>query len=200
MSLLRRADRVARPRRRWGQLAVRWIVPIIASITPVLLIAINVAAFMVQHLQQFRWTIAVLAFVSGMMWNTYLAVKAYRFVQRRSSSVPDVNEANEEVVIVIGMAVILAVSFVLAWLTYRQLDDPAHLPDAYTFWWGFLQIALPFGIKIFNDLDRRGGLRPRRRRTDTGGVEGVRGQPAPPSPAPPPTQAGYTPPPWLPPS
>ena len=201
MSLLRRRDRSPTPgeKRHWGRLAARWIVPIVGGITPVLLIAINVAAFMVKHLDQFRWTIAVLAFLSGMMLNTYLALKIYRFLQRRISAIPQVNEANEEYVIVIGMGVILAVSFVLAWLTYRQLDDPAHLPDAFTFWWGFLQIALPFGIKMFNDLDRRGGLRLGRRRTPTGTGDGVRGQPTP-APPPPPTQAGYTPPPWLPPS
>ena len=201
MPVLRRADRARAPRRRWGQLAVRWIVPIVGGVTPVLLIAINVAAFMVKHLDQFRWTISVLAFLSGMMLNTYLALKIYRFLQRRIDAIPAVNEANEEYVIVLGMGLVTVLSFVLAWLCYRGLEDPNSLPNGFTFWYGFVQIALPFGYKVIFDWDRssagrRRGLEPAPGR----GVGAAAGAPPAGSPPPTPTQAGYTPPPWLPPS
>ena len=201
MALLRRRDRSAAPgeKRHWGRLAARWIVPIVGGITPVLLIAINVAAFMVKHLDQFRWTIAVLAFLSGMMLNTYLALKIYRFLQRRISAIPQVNEGNEEYVIVIGMGAVTVFSFILAYLSYKGLEDPNGLPNAFTFWYGFLQIALPFGYKIFFDWDRTSAGR---RRGVTAGADAVTSQPAAtPAPAAPPSgQPGYTPPPWLPPS
>ena len=194
MPLLRRADRTGAPRRQWGRLALRWIVPIVGGVTPVLLIAINVAAFMVKHLDQFRWTITVLAFLSGMMLNTYLALKIYRFAQRRLPGVPVVNEHNEEIVIVIGMGVITVFTFILAWLCYRGLENPNDLPNGFTFFYGFFQIALPFGYKLFFDWDRGRGRRAEgsdRRRVQAA-------QPAPPQAST--TPAGYTPPPWLPPS
>ena len=61
----------------------RWVIPAIGALTPVGLIVVNIAVFIVHHLPAFRWTITVLAFVSGMMLNSWFGLKIYRLFKRR---------------------------------------------------------------------------------------------------------------------
>lgn len=198
----RRSSRPVVPRRRntvhWLK---EWTVPVVGGVTPLLLIAINVAAFIVNHLSEFRWTVAVMSFVSGMMLNTYFALNIYRVIQRRWPDWPPVHPRNEELAVVLGMGVVTVLSFVLAWLSYRGLEDARQLPDKFTFIYGAVGMGSLIISKVFFDRDRERYARraipapPRR-------TVGAPAQGGPPPPPPPATsnQPGYTPPRYLPPS
>jgi hypothetical protein len=173
----------------------RWTIPIIGAITPLGLIVVNIAAFIVKHLSEFRWAITILAFVSSMMLNSWVAINLYRVVQRRRPEHTLVQDRNQEMVLVGGMGVVILFSFLAALLCYLGLRDPDSLPNAPTFISGVVAIALPIIGQALFGRERRRSLR-----SDAGPrvTPGPRGTPSP--PAQPGQQSGYTPPRYLPPS
>src|SRR5450631_693065 len=88
----------------------RWTIPAIGALTPVGLIVVNIAAFIVHHLAEFRLGISVLAFVSSLMLNSWTALKIYHVLKRRFPNVGPLQDRNQEVVLVLGMAAIVAIS------------------------------------------------------------------------------------------
>lgn len=126
-----------------------WIVPIIGGVTPVLLIVVNIAVFVVKHLQQFRWTITGLAFVSGIMLNSWMALNIYRSVRRRWPRHPLTQDHNQELVLVLGMAGVTISAVVSAVFCYRGLGEEADLPNKLTFLTGALSIAFPIVLSAF---------------------------------------------------
>ena len=68
---------------------------------------VNIAVFIVKNLPEFRITISILAFVSGLMLNSWAGLNIYRMLQQRRPDHPIVNERNQEIVLVVGMAVII---------------------------------------------------------------------------------------------
>jgi len=169
----------------------RWTIPIIGGITPVGLIVVNIAAFIVKHLSEFRWTITVAAFVSSMMLNSWMAVNVFRILQRRRPDHSLVQDRNQELVLVGGVGVVIVVSVLAALFCYLGLSDANSLPNGLTFFSGALAILLPIVLQsaFARGRARRGG--------ETLVTPGPRGAPQPP-PAPP--SSGYTPPRYLPPS
>lgn len=131
----------------------RWTIPVVGGVTPVGLMVINVAVFLVKHLDQFRWAIAVLAFLSGMMLNSYMALNVYRFIQRRFPGFPPVQPQNEELAVALGMGAVTVITFVLAYETYQGLT-PDQLPGGFTFVYGAFQIASVVVVKLFFDRER----------------------------------------------
>jgi hypothetical protein len=176
--------------RRTGHFLKKWAIPVVGGVTPVGLMVINIAAFLVKHLDQFRWFIAVLAFLSGMMLNTYVGLNLYRWVQRRIPDFALVKQQNEELMVAVGMGVITVITFVFAYLTYVNLTVD-NIPGGFTFVYGTAQIATAVIIKLFFDRDRD------KHRTPAPATN--RTQTQPPSPPARPS-GGYTPPPYLPPS
>ena len=143
-------------RRRPGRVR-RWAIPALGAVTPVALIVVNIAVFIVKHLAAFRWSIAILAFVSGMMLNSWIGLKIYRLFQQRYREHALVSDVNQDVVLIGGMAVIIAVSFVTALFCYLGLSNEANLPNPTTFFTGVLAIAVPFALQfIFGRLLGRG--------------------------------------------
>jgi hypothetical protein len=179
----------------------RWTIPIIGAVTPVGLIVVNIAAFIVKHLSEFRWSITIAAFVSSMMLNSWMAVNVFRILQRRRPDHSLVQERNQELVLVAGVAAVIVVSLRAALFCYWGLSDPNSLPNGWTFFSGALAIALPIVLQgVFaRRRDARGGGAVEARVTT-----GPRGTPSPPPGAPPAaapgTAGGYTPPRYLPPS
>ena len=139
----------------------RWAIPVLGAVTPVALIVVNIAVFIVKHLAAFRWSIAILAFVSGMMLNSWIGLKIYRLFQKRYREHVLVSEVNQDVVLIGGMAVIIGISFVTALFCYLGLSNEANLPNATTFLTGIFAIAVPFTLQfIFTRLlggSRAGG-------------------------------------------
>ena len=170
----------------------RWAIPTIGAITPVGLIVVNIAAFIVKHLSEFRWSITIAAFVSTMMLNSWMALNVYRVVQRRRPEHPLVQDRNQEVVLIAGMGVIILTSFLAALFCWFGLNDAANLPNAATFFSGAVAIALPIVLQgVFGRDSRRAA-------TSARVSPGPRGTPGPTQSGTPPSS--YTPPRYLPPS
>jgi hypothetical protein len=185
MALLSRPA-LPRPPRRDPSGIRRWAIPVIGAITPVALIVVNIAVFIAKHLAAFRWTIAILAFVSGMMLNSWTGLKIYHLFQRRFREHPLASDRNEDVVLVGGVAVIIAISFVTALFCYLGLSNEANLPNPTTFFTGILAIAVPFALQfIFSRILGRG-----RKQEDAERPVNPFPNPLPPPPPPPPPAMG----------
>ena len=154
----------------------RWTIPAIGALTPVGLIVVNIAAFIVHNLPQFRLGISVLAFVSGTMLNSWTALKIYHVARRRFPTFAPLEERNQEIVLMAGMALVVAISFVEALLCYQGLSNERNLPNAPTFLLGIVAVAIPILLQgVFaRVLGSRG----------SGAPERVDGYPLPPPPAP----------------
>ncbi|HEX4754883.1 MAG TPA: hypothetical protein VH661_03910 [Candidatus Dormibacteraeota bacterium] len=155
----------------------RWTIPAIGAVTPVGLIVVNIAAFIVRNLPQFRLGISVLAFVSGLMLNAWAGLKIYRVAKLRFPRFSLLHDRNQEVVLVVGMALIAGISFVEALFCYNGLSNEANLPNAPTFILGIVAIAIPILLQaVFGKLLLE--------RNDQRRDERVDGYPLPPPPAP----------------
>jgi hypothetical protein len=179
-----------------GPFMKRWTIPIIGAITPVGLIVVNIAAFIVKNLSAFRWSITVAAFVSSMMLNSWMAINVYRMLQRRRPDHALVQERNQEIVLIGGVAAVLIVSVLTALFCYLGLNDPNSLPNAATFFSGAAAIALPIVLQGVFARSRRGA----RSAPDSRVTSGPRGTPPPAPNATGTSSSGYTPPRSLPPS
>jgi hypothetical protein len=176
-SRTRRSELDLPSRRGVGAGLRRWTIPAIGALTPVGLIVVNIAAFIVNNLPQFRLGISVLAFVSGLMLNAWAGLKIYRVAKLRFPHLGLLHDRNQEVVLVAGMALIAGISFVEALFCYNGLSNRANLPNAPTLILGIVAIAIPillqalFGRLLLERNDQRSGER-------------VDGYPLPPPPAP----------------
>lgn len=158
-----------------GEALRRWTIPAIGALTPVGLIVVNIAAFIVHHLAEFRLGISVLAFVSGVMLNTWTATKIYGVAKQRFPASNLLHDRNQEIVLVIGMAVIIGISFVEALFAYDGLSNERNLPNAPTFILGIVAVAIPIILQgAFGRMLRE--------RTSSGHGERVDGYPMPPPP------------------
>jgi hypothetical protein len=176
------------PRRAHG--IQRWLIPGLGAVTPVGLMVVNVAIFIARHLPEFRWTITILAFVSGMMLNGWMAVKIYRLAQRRWRENALVSEVNQDMVLIGGMLVVIVVSFLTALFCYLGLANENNLPNAMTFLTGLFAILVPF---VFQAVFQRLLGRPPRNDTAARPVNPFPGRPLPPPPpAPFPVERGGT--------
>jgi hypothetical protein len=130
-----------------GAFLKRWMIPLIGALTPTALIVVNIAVFIVKNLTEFRITISILAFVSGLMLNSWAGLNIYRILKLRRPDHPVVNERNQEVVLVLGMAVIIIAAFLTALFCYLGLSDYNHLPNGLTFFTGVLSAAVPILLR-----------------------------------------------------
>jgi UDP-N-acetylmuramyl pentapeptide phosphotransferase/UDP-N-acetylglucosamine-1-phosphate transferase len=179
----RSADSAESRPRRVRQLK-RWIIPAVGAVTPIGLVVVNISVFIVKHLAEFRWTIAILAFVSSLMLNSWAGLNIYRVVQHRRPDHALVHERNQEVVLVGGMGLIIAIAFLTALFCYLGLSSEANLPNGVTFITGVVAILLPFVAQAaFRQATRRS-------RGDRTSVSYTPGMPPahPPNPPVPPTR------------
>lgn len=134
----------------------RWTIPAIGALTPIGLIVVNIAAFIVNHLDQFRLGISVLAFVSSMMLNSWTALKIHHIAKQRWPHHWLLDDSNQEVVLVAGIFVIIAISFLEALFCYNGLGNQKELPNAATFYLGVVAIAIPILLQgLFGRMSRR---------------------------------------------
>jgi hypothetical protein len=154
MSTRTRRTELDLPRRRGvGARLRRWTIPTIGAVTPVGLIVVNIAAFIVHNLAAFRLGISVLAFVSGVMLNAWTALKIYRVAKERFPRFGPLHDSNQEVVLMIGMALIIGISFVEALFCYNGLSNEKNLPNSSTFILGVVAIAIPILLQgVFGRL------------------------------------------------
>jgi energy-converting hydrogenase Eha subunit A len=135
----------------------RWTIPIIGALTPAALIVVNISVFIAKNLSEFRVTITILAFVSGLMLNSWTALNIYRVLQQRRPDHAIVRERNQEVVLVIGMAVVIIAAALTALFCYLGLASYQDLPNGLTFFTGFFAAAIPIFLRaIFTRGTRKG--------------------------------------------
>lgn len=175
------------PERRHGPLPFlkRWTIPIVGAVTPIGLIVVNISVFIVKHLDEFRWTIAILAFISSLMLNSWAGLNIYRTLQRRRPDHPLVSERNQEVALVAGMLIVIIAAFLTALFCYMGLSSEASLPNGVTFITGVVAILVPILLQAFF----RRSLRRQRERSGTASVTGL--PPSPPSGGPPPLPPSF---------
>ena len=158
----------------------RWTIPIIGALTPLGLIVVNISVFIVKNLAEFRWAIAILAFVSGLLLNSWAGLNIYRTLQRRRPDHALVSDRNQELVLVVGMLVVIIAAFVTALFCYLGLSSEANLPNGVTFITGVVAVLVPIVLQAFV----RGAWRPRASERRRDGVSGLPSTP--PSAQPPP--------------
>ena len=138
----------------------RWTIPIIGALTPVGLIVVNISVFIVKNLGSFRWGIAILAFVSGLLLNSWAGLNIYRTLQRRRPDHPLVSERNQELVLVGGLLIVIIAAFITALFCYLGLSSEANLPNGLTFITGVAAILIPIVLQgIFRRTVRRERVR-----------------------------------------
>jgi hypothetical protein len=158
-----------------------WLLAALALITPLGLILVNVAAYVMAHLAAFRVAITASAVVSTIVLNSIAAIAAYRYGVARW---PELNEdtrpqplvprlvlwlfaPQRRVAVVVEAGFILLLAAALGGvLTYHGLSDPSLLPNLSTLLGGLvgLVLALPLVVAA---LYRRETSRRRRRRYRT---------------------------------
>ncbi|HVB77400.1 MAG TPA: hypothetical protein VNI34_06320 [Candidatus Nitrosotalea sp.] len=153
----------------------------IGVITPMGVLAVNGAAFVMRHLAEFRAIIAGAALLSSLLLNSLAAYSAIRFAQRNA---PLLYAEYRRWALAGATVIVLGTSAAAAYLTYLGLSDPARLPDRTSILASVFALAVPFAITY---LDRR---YLRRRELGASGASPptpARGQAAtvPPAPSPP---------------
>jgi hypothetical protein len=125
----------------------------IGIVTPLGILMVNLAAFVMAHLVQFRLVIAACALISSLVLNT-LAVTWLTGIARRRSykfyvEYPELVRAVAAVAVVGGAAL-------AAYFTYLGLRDPRHLPNGLAILASLLALLIPFGVAFLGRLAVRG--------------------------------------------
>jgi len=109
--------------------------------TPVGILVVNVSAFVMKNLVEFRLGIAVCALVSSLLLNGLTALWVLGQLER---STTHLYLEYRRWMIVLAAVVVLVTSGLAPILTYQGMRDPRHLPDALSLWWAIGALALPF--------------------------------------------------------
>ncbi len=112
-----------------------------------MLIVVNIAAFIIHNLQAFRLIVAILAFISGLMLNSWMAVRALQYLHKRHPDSGLAEESNQELVIVGGMGIVILISAITAWFCYQGLASDRELPNPLTFIVGVASIVFPVVLR-----------------------------------------------------
>src|SRR6266850_3476262 len=112
-------------------------------ITPLGILAVNISAFVMSHLAQFRVGIAALALLSGLVLNGLTAWWLLRLASR--SAAPLFSEYRRWA---IGMAVLIVALTAGGggYLTYLGMRDPRRLPDALSMVVATIMLLLPLAV------------------------------------------------------
>jgi hypothetical protein len=112
-------------------------------ITPIGILAVNVSAFVMTHLAEFRIGIAALALLSGLVLNGLTAWWLLRLASR--SAAPLFAEYR---IWAIGVAVLIVALTAAGggYLTYLGLRDRSHLPDTLSMVVATFMLLLPLAV------------------------------------------------------
>lgn len=99
---------------------------VVGVTTPIGILAVNGAAFVMAHLAAFRVVIAVCALVSSLFLNGLTAWLALRLAGHRA---PDIYREYRRWLIGLASMVVVVSSIFAAYLTYLGMEDPRHLPN-----------------------------------------------------------------------
>lgn len=132
-----------------GYLSSRWVLLAIGIITPIGILVVNAAAFVMRNLAQFRIGIAISALISSMVLNGLTASWLLRLAARRSISI---YLQHQEWGTIIATIVVLATSIGAAILTYIGLSNPSQLPNGLAVITALLALLVPLAITYFSRI------------------------------------------------
>lgn len=137
------------------------LLAVLAVITPAGLVLVNVAAYVMGHLEAFRLAITISAVVSTIVLNGITAITAYRL---GASLWPEhwFFDRGRRGGLVASFTFLLVLGATVAGvLTYQGLSDPGKLPNLSTFLAGLIGLAIPLILALL--LRERASRRGRRR-------------------------------------
>ncbi len=126
-----------------GYLSSRLLLVVIGILTPVGILVVNGAAFVMRNLQQFRIGIAVCALISSLVLNGLTASWLLRL-------------QHQEWATIVATIVVLATSIGAAIFTYIGMNNPSHLPDTLSVLTALAALLVPIGITYFSRLFANG--------------------------------------------
>jgi hypothetical protein len=114
-------------------------------VTPVGILAINVSAFVMVHLAQFRIGMAACALLSGLVLN---GLTAWWLLRLASRNAPPLFREYRLWAIGLAVLIVLLTAGGGGYLTYLGLDDPRRLPDALSVVVASFMLLLPFAVSV----------------------------------------------------
>jgi len=114
-------------------------------ITPVGILAINVSAFVMVHLTQFRIGMAACALLSGLVLN---GLTAWWLLRLASRNAPPLFREYRVWAIGAAVLIVLLTAGGGGYLTYLGLDNPRRLPDALSVVVASFMLLLPFAVSV----------------------------------------------------
>ena len=130
---------------------------VVGLVTPLGVLAVNGSAYVMRHLPEFQYTLAVCAFVSNLSLQGLAVYVAIGHARRRWT--PLYTEYRTAV-IVLAAAGVLAWSLFGAYLTFISMRDPNRLPDLVSVLVALFLILLPVvTVAGGRRLDKRKGRR-----------------------------------------
>ena len=136
-----------------GYLSSRLLLVAIGIITPIGILVVNGAAFVMRNLEQFRVGIAVCALISSLVLNGLTASWLLRLAGRRSINI---YLEHQEWATIIATIVVIGTSIGAAIFTYIGMSNPGHLPDTLAVVTSLLALLVPLGITYFSRLFANG--------------------------------------------
>jgi D-alanyl-lipoteichoic acid acyltransferase DltB (MBOAT superfamily) len=136
-----------------GYLSSRLLLVAIGIITPIGILVVNGAAFVMRNLVQFRVGIAICALISSLVLNGLTASWLLRLAGRRSIAL---YLKHQEWATIVATIVVLATSIGAAIFTYIGMSNPTHLPDTLAVVTSLLALLVPLGITYFSRLFANG--------------------------------------------
>ena len=157
----------------------------VGVITPIGILAVNLSAFVMVHLDQFRVGIAACALLSGLMLN---GLTAWWLVRLASRNAPPLYREYRMWAIGAAVVIVLLTAAGGGYLTFLGMRDPKRLPDALSVVVASFMLLLPLAVTFAGrrmagmggiiPVDEPPGREKQRRASPSGGP--LRG--APPSP------------------
>ncbi|HYZ03096.1 MAG TPA: hypothetical protein VFA92_16490 [Candidatus Binatia bacterium] len=137
----------------------------VGVIAPLGVLAVNGAAFLMQHLSQFSLTIAGLTALSCLLLNGLAARQAMDIARRNAT--PLFTEYRRWIITLAVIAVLISAA-VATWLTYQGMQNPNQLPDVKSVLGALVALGMPFlltyaergVLRRFRRLGRFGRGRP----------------------------------------
>jgi hypothetical protein len=132
-----------------GYLSSRLLLVVIGVITPVGILVVNAAAFVMRNLAQFRIGIAVCALVSSLVLNGLTASWLLRLAGRREISI---YIQHRDWATIVATIIVIGTSIGAAIFTYIGMSNPNHLPDGLAVITAVLALLVPFALTYFSRL------------------------------------------------
>jgi D-alanyl-lipoteichoic acid acyltransferase DltB (MBOAT superfamily) len=147
----RQGDRLLR-----GYLGSRLLLVAIGVITPIGILVVNAAAFVMRNLVQFRIAIAACALISSLVLNGLTASWLLRLAGKKSLSI---YMRHRDWATILATIVVVGSAIGAAIFTYIGMSNPSHLPDGLAVLTSLLALLVPLGITWFSRMVANNGDR-----------------------------------------